>query len=495
MTSKGYDYDLVVIGSGPAGQKGALCAAELGKKVAIVDRKWPSGKAGVHSGTIVSKTLREAVLNVLRQRTVYGSSESVRYHVEMFDLTFRVDAAIKAETETIQSDLERNRVDTIEGEAVFVDAHSVQVQADHGSRLVTADKFLIAVGARPVTDDRIHQDGKRILNPDQLLSLRELPNDLIIVGAGLIGIEYASLLATLGVNVTLVDQHTELLSFIDREIVENFCSRLRQLGVTFRLGEKVVACAVDAKEDCVVAELESGGSIRGESLLYAAGRQGNTDRLNLAAVGLGTIAGGKLDVNERFRTDVPNIFAAGDVIGFLAEGLYYGSISMEQGRLAVCNMFGIPATSQPQVFPYAVYAIPEISMVGRTEQGLAQAKIPYEVGIAHYKALAKGQILGDDQGFLKLLFDPESLAILGVHIIGESAAEIIHIGQAALCFGATLEYFRDTVFNYPTFAEAYKAAALDGLRKVGAGTQRKHAATNAAVQHFMNGNVLNRRAS
>src|ERR1700689_3040562 len=202
MTSKGYDYDLVVIGSGPAGQKGALCAAELGKKVAIVDRKWPSGKAGAHSGTIVSKTLREAVLSVLRQRTFYGSSESVRYHVEMFDLTFRVDAAIKAEAETIQSDLERNRVDTIEGEAVFVDAHSVQVQAEQGPRLVTADKFLIGVGARPVTDDRIHQDGKRILNPDQLLSLRELPNDLIIVGAGLIGIEYASLLAALGVNVT-----------------------------------------------------------------------------------------------------------------------------------------------------------------------------------------------------------------------------------------------------------------------------------------------------
>ena len=467
MTFKSYDYDLVVIGSGPAGQKGALCAAELGKKVAIVDRKWPSGKAGVHSGTIVSKTLREAVLNVLRQRTFYGSSEAVRYHVEMFDLTFRADAAIKAETETIQSDLDRNRVDTIEGEAAFIDAHSVLVQGEQGSRSVTADKFLIAVGARPITDDRIHQDGKRILNPDQLLSLRELPNDLIIVGAGLIGIEYASLLATLGVDVTLVDEHAELLSFFDREIVENFCSRLRQLGVTFRLGKKVLACAVDAKEDCVVAELESGVSIRGESLLYAAGRQGNTDRLNLAAAGLGTIAGGKLDVNERFCTDVPNIYAAGDVIGFLAEGLYYGSISMEQGRLAVSNMFGIPATSRPQVFPYAVYAIPEISMVGRTEQGLAQAKIPYEVGIAHYKALAKGQILGDDQGFLKLLFDPESLAILGVHIIGESAAEIIHIGQAALCFGATLEYFRDTVFNYPTFAEAYKAAALDGLRKVG----------------------------
>ena len=467
MTKKEWDYDLVVIGSGPAGQKGALCAAQLRKKVAIVDRKWPAGKVDGRSGTIASKTLREAVLSSLRQRTFYGSSEGVRYHVEMFDLTFRVDRVIRSEAEVIQSDLQRDRVDTLEGEATFVDAHTVQVQGEHGSRLVTGDNFLIAVGARPGTNDRVPQDGKRIYSSDQLLSLRELPSELIVVGAGLIGIEYASLLATLGVKVTLVDQRSALLSFLDREIVDNFCSQLRELGVTFRLGEKVVECAVDAKKNCVVARFENGGSLRGESLLYTAGRQGNTDRLNVKAVGIETIAGGKLDVNDQFCTAVPNIYAAGDVIGFPVEELYYGSISMEQGRLASCNMFGVPATSRRQVFPYAIYAIPEISMVGQTEQDLARKEIPYESGIARYKALAKGQILGDDQGFLKLLFNPDSLAILGVHIIGDSAAEIIHIGQTALSFGATVEYFRDAVFNYPTLAEAYKVAAMDGLRKMG----------------------------
>ncbi len=466
MTGKGFDYDLVVIGSGPAGQRGAICAAKLRKKVAIVDRKWPVGKVEPRSGTIASKTLREAVLSALRQRTFYGSSEGVRYHVEMFDLTFRVDAVIKAEAEVIKSQLQRNRVDTLEGEATFVDAHTVQIQGEQGSSHVTADNFLIAVGARSATNDQIPQDGKRIYGSDQLLSLRELPSDLIIVGAGLIGIEYASLLAALGVRVTLVEQRSALLGFVDREIVRNFCYRLEQLGVTFRLGEKVVECAVDAKDNSVVAKLESGGSIRGESLLYTAVRRGNTDRLNLAVVGLETIAGGKLRVNDQYCTVVPNIFAAGDVIGFPAEEFYYGSISMEQGRLAACNMFGFPTVSRPHLFPYAVYAIPEIAMVGKTEQDLAEAKVPYEVGIARYEALAKGQILGDDQGFLKLLFDPVSLKILGVHIMGESAAEIIHIGQAALSFGATIEYFRDSVFNYPTLAEAYKAAASDGLTRV-----------------------------
>lgn len=467
MTAKGFDYDLVVIGSGAAGQTAALCAARLKKNVAIVERKWPVDKAAARSGTIASKTLREAVLSALRQRTFYGSSEGVRYHVEMFDLTYRVDGVIKSQTEAIQSELLRNRVSTIEGEATFVDAHTVQVRGEKVSRAVTAENFLIAVGARPLTNDRIPQDGKRVFGSDQLLSVRELPSDLIIVGAGLIGIEYASLLAALGVKVTLVDQRSEVLTFVDREVVDSFGSGLRQLGVTFRLGEKVVECAVDAKENYVVAKLESGGSIRGESLLYTLGRQGNTDRLNLAAVGLEPIAGGKLDVNEQFCTSVPNIYAAGDVIGFPVEELYYASISMEQGRLAACHMFGIPARSRPQVYPYAVYAIPEISMVGRTEQDLTRAKVPYEVGIARYGSLAKGQIIGDEQGFLKLLFSPSALTVLGVHIIGESAAEIIHIGQAALCFGATMEYFRDTVFNYPTLAEAYKVAALDGLKKMG----------------------------
>jgi NAD(P) transhydrogenase len=468
MTANGYDYDLVVIGSGPAGQKGAIGGAKLRKKVAIVERKWPVGKYCARSGTISSKTLREAVLSGLRQQMFYGRTDkdNARGPVGMADLTFRVEGVIKQETEAIKSQLQRYQVEMLEGEGTFVDPHTVQIQTEQGSRRVTADRFLVAVGTSPVSNDQIQLDGKRIFSSDQLLSLHQLPRDLIIVGAGLIGIEYASMLAALGVKVTLLDQRSVLLGFVDREIVDNFCSQLRQRGVSFRLGEKVVQCGVDAKEDRVFARLESGGSVHGESLLYTVGRQGNTEGLNLAAVGLTTADDGKLEVNDQFCTAVPNIYAAGDVIGFPVEQVYYGSISMEQGRLASCNMFGFPALSRPQVFPYAIYAIPEISMVGRTEQELTKRKIAYQVGVAKYGELAKGQILGD-QGFLKLLFDPDTLKILGVHIIGESAAEIVHTGQAALSFGGTIEYFRDTVFNYPTMAEAYKVAAIDGLRKVG----------------------------
>jgi NAD(P) transhydrogenase len=472
MTANRYEYDLLVIGSGPAGRNAAISAAKLRKKVAIVDRKWPVGKFHAGSGTISSKTLREAVLSRLRQRTFDGGTvkdkDGGKDPIGMAELTSRVEAVVKREAETIQSQLQRHHVDMLEGEATFVDPHTIQIQngQEQPPRLAMADNFLIAVGTHPGSNPRIPLDGQRIYNSDQLLSLRQLPRDLIIVGAGLIGIEYASLLAALGVQVTLVDQRAAVLSFVDREIVDNFSSQLRQLGVTFRLGEKVVECGVDA-DHRVFAKLESGESIRGESLLYTIGRQGNTDRLNLAAVGLKTVDGDRLEVNEQFRTAVPNIYAAGDVIGFPVEELYYGSISMEQGRLASCNIFGMPAVSRPQVFPYAIYAIPEISMVGQTAQYLTEKQIPYEAGISRFGELAKGQILGDRQGFLKLLFDPDSLKILGVHIVGEGAAEIVHTGQAVISFGGTIEYFRDTVFNYPTLAEAYKAAAMDGLRKVG----------------------------
>lgn len=478
MTANGRDYDLIVIGSGPAGRNGANAAARLQKKVAIVDRKWPVGKFHAGSGTIPSKTLREAVLNHLRQRKCQEhrgkdsdsdkNSDCGQNHIGMADLTSRVEAVIASEAETIKSQLRCHHVDLLEGEAAFVDAHTLQIQAARGERprSVTAENFLVAVGTHPECNDHISLDGRRIFNSDQFLPLRELPRDLIVVGTGLIGIEYASLLAALGVKVTLVDQRSEPLTFVDREIVGAFCSQLRQLGVTFRLGEKVVECGIDS-ENRAFAKLEGGKCVLGESLLYTVGRQGNADRLNLSAVGLKTTDGGKLEVNEQFRTAVPNIYAAGDVIGFPVEELYYGSISMEQGRLAACNIFGVPAISRPGVFPYAVYAIPEISMVGQTEQHLTEKNIPFEVGIARYAELAKGQILGDGQGFLKLLFDPDSLKILGVHIIGEGAAEIIHTGQAAMSFGGTIEYFRDTVFNYPTLAEAYKAAAWDGMKKVG----------------------------
>jgi len=460
-----YDYDLIVIGSGPAGQKGAICAAKLHKKAAIVEKKWSTiGGVCVHTGTIPSKTLREAVLYLsgVGQRTFYGKNYALKEKIQMADLTFRIDAVVKRETEVIQAQLRRNNVETIQGVARFVDEHTLEIANGDIESRVTAENFLISVGTRPAGSERIPLDGKRIFNSDQLLNIEEIPRELIIVGAGVIGLEYASMLATLGVKITLLDARPALLEFVDREIMENLMFQLRQEGMVFRLDETVVECGFDGQKERVAAKLESGKTIHGDALLYTVGRQGNTDTLNLPAVGLEAAERGKLEVNDKFQTKTPNIYAAGDVIGFPA----LASTSMEQGRIAGCNMFGVPATMRPQTFPYGIYTIPEISMVGKNEEELTHEKIPYETGIARYGELAKGQMLGDEQGMLKLLFHSETLKLLGVHVIGDRAAEIVHIGQAVLSYGGTVEYFRDTVFNYPTLAEAYKVAALDGLNKL-----------------------------
>jgi NAD(P) transhydrogenase len=469
MTTNGYDFDLIVVGSGPAGQKGANCAAELRKRVAIVDRRWPESRGSCHSGTISSKILRQAVFDLrgLRQR-LYGQNYNARDHINMAELAFRVDAVVRKDCQAVQAQLQRNNVEILGGAARFIDAHTIEIQTEQETKVFTAHNFLIAVGSHPCENRQIPIDGRRIYNSDQLLSLSEVPRDLIIVGAGLVGIEYAAMLAALGAKVTLIEERSELLGFADREIVAALCSQLQRFGVTLRLGEQVVECRPDAeREGRVAVKLEGGASHSADSLLYAAGRQGNTEALNLETIGVHPSGGGKIPVNERFQTAVPNIYAAGDVIGFPVEELYYGSISMEQGRLATCNMFGFPALSRVQAMPFAIYAIPEISMVGQTERDLEIANVACEVGRSCFGELTRGQILGEDHGFLKLLFDPDSLKLLGVHIIGEGAAEIIHIGQAVLSFGGTIEYFRDTVFNRPTMAEAYKIAALDGLRKVG----------------------------
>jgi len=457
-------FDLVVIGSGPAGQKGAICAAKMRKKVAIIDRKMTMGGVCVHTGTIPSKTLREAVLYLsgLRQRTFYGRGYALKDRIAMSDLVFRSQAVMAREMEVIKAQLRRNYVTTFEGEARFLDPHTIEVKSDDGSHLVRGSQVLIACGTRPAHSDDIPIDGKRIFDSDQVPELPEVPRDLIVVGAGIIGLEYASMFAALGVKVTLLDQRPVLLDFADREIVESLCFQLRQLGTVFRLGEKVVSVGFDPDKDRVFAKLESGKSVHGQNLLYTIGRQANSDLLNLTAAGLTADGRGKLLVNENFQTAVPHIYAAGDVIGFPA----LASTSMEQGRLASCHMFGQPGRMPPNLIPYGIYTIPEISMVGQTEEQLTREKVPYEVGLARYAELAKGQMLGDDQGLLKLLFNTETLKLLGVHVIGDRAAEIVHIGQAVLSMGGTLEYFRDTVFNYPTLAEAYKVAALDGLNKL-----------------------------
>ena len=458
------EYDLVVIGSGPAGQKGAICAAKMRKKVAIIDRKKSVGGVCVHTGTIPSKTLREAVLYLsgFRQRTFYGRGYVLKDRIAMADLIFRAQAVMAREVEVIKSQLRRNYVTILEGDARFLDANTLEVKSDEGSQLVRGQHVLIACGTRPAHSADIPMDGHRIFDSDQVHCLEEIPRDLIVVGAGIIGLEYASMFAALGVKVTLLDQRPILLDFVDREIVESLCFQLRQLGTVFRLGEKVVSVGFDQEKDRVFAKLASGKNVHGQGLLYTIGRQGNGDLLNLESAGLSSEGRGKLSVNEHFQTAVAHIYAAGDVIGFPA----LASTSMEQGRLASCHMFGKPGKMPPNLIPYGIYTIPEISMVGQTEEQLTKENINYEVGLARYAELAKGQMLGDDQGLLKLVFDPDSLKLLGVHAIGDRAAEIIHIGQVVLTLGASIEYFRDAVFNYPTLAEAYKVAALDGLNKL-----------------------------
>src|SRR5271165_393519 len=458
------EYDLVVIGSGPSGQKGAICAAKMRKRVAIIDRRLTMGGVCVHTGTIPSKVLREAVLYLsgLRQRSFYGRGYAVKDRIMMSDLVLRANAVMTREVDVIKAQLRRNYVTALEGDAHFADPQTIEIVSEDGVQQVHAEKILIACGTRPAHIDGIPVDGKRIFDSDQVHLLEEIPRELIVVGAGIIGLEYASMFAALGVKVTLLDQRPTLLDFVDREIIESLCFQLRQLGTVFRLGEKVVSIGLDEARDRVFAKLESGKNVHGQGLLYTIGRQANSDKVNVDAAGIQPDGRGKLVGNEHCQTAVPHIYAAGDVIGFPA----LASTSMEQGRLASCHMFGTPGKMPSNLIPYGIYTIPEISMVGYTEEQLTQKKTPYEVGLARYAELAKGQMLGDEQGLLKLIFDPQSLKVLGVHVIGDRAAEIVHIGQTVIALDATIEYFRDAVFNYPTLAEAYKVAALDGLNKL-----------------------------
>ncbi len=463
MTS--FDYDLVVIGSGPAGQKGAIAAAKLGKRVAITDRQEMVGGVCLHTGTIPSKTMREAVLYLsgFRQRTFYGRDYVVSDRIGARDLAHRVNAVIGRETEVVRNQLRRNGVTTLAGTVRFVDPHTLEIASSTGATTrVSAGHVLIACGTRAARNDAIPVDGVRVFDADQVPCVQELPRELIVVGAGVIGLEYASMFTALDIKVTIIDQRPTLLDFVDRELIEGLLYHLRRRGATMRLGETVASVGLDEKGR-VEAVLESGKRVRGQALLYAVGRQSNSDLLHLGAAGLATESRGRVAVNAHFQTSVPHIYAAGDVIGFPS----LASASTEQGRLASAHMFGVP--HRPLVadlLPYGIYTIPEMSMVGRTEQQLTDARVPYEVGVAKYEELAKGQILGDDTGMLKLLFCPDSLRLLGVHVIGEGATELIHIGQAVLALGGTIEYFRDSVFNYPTLAEAYKVAALAGLNRL-----------------------------
>lgn len=456
-------YDLIVIGSGPAGQKGAIAAAKAGKKVAIVDRKTMIGGVSLHRGTIPSKTLREVIiyLSGIRQRAFYGDDYKLKHTISADDLATRVDMVEQREMAVVYDQLYRNGIHLLYGMARFIDEHTVEVETPEGMEFLYGENILIACGTRPATNDEIPFDGEAIINVDQILNLKDMPRRMIIVGAGVIGLEYGSMFSAMGVEVTLVDHYPSILPFVDEQIMEELMVHLQHQGTNFRLGEKVKSVSKNEK-NLVQVELESGLILEAETFLYAAGRQANSDSLNLEAIHIEADERGRLQVNENFQTEVKHIYAAGDVVGFPA----LAATSMEQGRLASCRMFGAPAEYKPQLLPYGIYTIPEISMIGKTEQELIDQRIPYVIGKSKFIELARGGIMGLETGMLKILFDPETHKLLGVHIIGETATELIHIGQTVLSFDGTIEYFRDTVFNYPTLAEAYKVAALDGLNRV-----------------------------
>ena len=461
MSATEHRFDLVVIGSGPAGQKGAIAAAKLGKRVAMVDRREMIGGASLHTGTIPSKTLREAVLYLTgyRQRAFYGRDYKLKQEISITDLMERVNTVVARETAVIRQQLGRNGVAMIDGTARFTSPHSLEVEGKQNAQL-EADYILIASGTRAARPSEI-PFGDGVIDADHIGQTNGIPRDFIVVGAGVIGLEYASMLTALGVRVSVIDQRPAMLDFVDREIVEALSYHMRQQEAVFRLGEKVTRVEI-GEQGLVQVELESGKRLHAGGLLYATGRQVNTDLLDLTTAGLEADSRGRIQVNEHFQSAVNHIYAAGDCIGFPS----LAATSMEQGRLAALHMFGRPASHHGSLFPYGIYTIPEISTVGRTEEDLTRAGIPYEIGVARYEEIAKGQIVGDETGMLKILFHPDTLKVLGVHAIGENATEIIHIGQMLIALGGTVEFLRDSVFNYPTFAEAYKVAALNGLNKL-----------------------------
>lgn len=461
-----FDFDMVVIGTGPSGQKAAVQAAKAGKRVAIVDKRDFVGGVCVNTGTIPSKTLREAVLYLsgFRERNIYGASYRVKQNITMEDLQLRCNYVMGNEIDVIKHQMHRNTIEMINGLAQFEDPHTLRVRTINGDRPVTAEHIVIAVGTSPTQPESIPFTGDKIFTSDGLLQMSDVPRSLAVIGAGVIGIEYASIFAALGTRVTVIDMRPTLLSFVDEEVTGALTYHLRQQRVTVRLGERVDHIELDPKTNKVITYLQSGKRVTTEKALYSIGRTGSTGKLNIEASGLEADNRGRLKVNNDYQTAVSHIYAVGDVIGFPS----LASTSMEQGRLAAAHAFGVPTNSIPELFPYGIYTIPEISMVGKTEEELTDAGIPYEIGKAHYKEISRGQIIGDQIGMLKLLFGLEDHRLLGVHIIGEGASELIHIGQAVMAFGGTVDYFVNTVFNYPTLAEAYKVAALDGINRVNA---------------------------
>src|SRR5882724_1801093 len=459
-----YQFDLVSIGSGPAGQRAAVQAAKLGKRVGLIERRQVLGGVCVDTGTIPSKTFREAVLWASGAAGVNGRpAGQPERRPTAEQLLQRVNAVVERECRVIEDQLRRNDVEVIAGEASFKDPHTLIVRSDNGWREVTAASIVLAVGTRPGPVPGVAPDGEVIISSDDIMSLKRIPRTLTVVGAGVIGIEYASMFGALGVQVSLMERRDRPLEFLDHEIVDELLHQMRKRNVMYRPGEAVARLEItEGPPKRVVLELESGKRMVSDLALFAVGRVGATDTLNLEAAGLTADDRGRLKVDEEFRTAVPHIFAAGDVVGYPS----LAATSSEQGRIAACHALGVPAKPMATHFPIGIYAIPEVSMAGAPEHELTKQKVPYEVGIARYREIARGQIVGDDSGMLKLLFHRADRRLLGVHIIGTGATELLHIGQAVLGLGAGLDYFLETVFNYPTLAECYKVAALNAANKL-----------------------------
>jgi NAD(P) transhydrogenase len=457
------DYDFIVIGSGPAGQRAAIQAAKLEKKVAIIDRQIAVGGVCLHTGTIPSKTLREAViyLSGYGHRGLYGQGYRLKADLTMDDLKQQLNTTIRREVEVLKHQLTRNGVQVFNGNAEFVDEHTVRVVDSHGeSTLLSGEKFLISTGTHPVRPAGIPFDGRQIIDSDGILQLERIPRSLTVVGAGVIGIEYAAIFSAMDIEVTVVDGRRQMLGFMDTEIVEELIHLLRERGMVLRLGENVES--VEKVDGHVVTTLDTGKRIRSDVVLFAAGRAGSTNSLKPQAAGVEQNERHLIVVNENYQTSQPHIYAAGDVIGFPS----LASTSMEQGRQAACHAFGCSISNSLENFPFGIYAVPEMSMVGMTEQQLLEKGIPYETGVARLRETARGQIMGLEQGMLKLLISLDDRKLLGVHILGEGATELIHIGQAVHVLGGTLDYFLQNIFNYPTLAEAYKVAALDAWNRM-----------------------------
>jgi NAD(P) transhydrogenase len=457
-------YDLIVIGSGPGGQRAAIQGAKAGKRVAVVEKQAAIGGVCINTGTIPSKTMREAVLHLsgFYSKSFYGSNYNVKENVTMADLNFRVQRVIENEVAVTQDQLKRNGVDVIHGFGKFTDAHHLRVENGSGYTELEGQYFVVATGTKPAVNAKVPINGRNIINSDQILTMPQIPRTLIVVGGGVIGVEYACMFATLGVRVIIVEKRPRLLEFADTEMVEALTYHMRDQRATLRQNEEV-ASVEETPEGKVAANLVSNKRINADALLYAVGRQGNVDKLDLALAGIEADDRGRIKVDEDYRTTQAHIFAVGDVIGFPS----LASVSMEQGRIAAARAFGLQVQTDPASYPYGIYTIPQISFIGKTEEQLTDADVPYEVGLAYYREIARGQISGHTDGRLKLLFHRETLELLGVHIFGEDAAELLHIGQAVFKLKGKITYFINTVFNYPTLAECYKTAAFNGLNRLG----------------------------